>query len=291
MIPPSFEYAAPKTIPEAVTLLGSNPDAKVIAGGHSLLPMMKIRLSSPAMLIDINRISGLSYIREDGRWLRLGALTREADLDYSQLIQQKYPLLADTTRMIADPLVRNLATVGGNLAHADPANDHPATMLAYGAEIVASGPGGDRVIPIDKFFLGPFTPDLAHDEILTEIRIPAWKPLSGGAYFKVERKVGDFATAAVAAQLTLDRSGKCEYVGIGLTNVGLTALKATAAEAALRGKPPDEANIKAAAQLAADAAQPNGDQRGSEEYKRALVKTLTVRALRKTVERAKGGSA
>jgi aerobic carbon-monoxide dehydrogenase medium subunit len=289
MIPPSFEYAVPKTIPEAVALLGNNPDAKVLAGGHSLIPMMKIRLSSPAMLVDINRISGLSYIREEGGWLRLGALTREADLDHSHLIQQKYPLLADTTRTIADPLVRNMATVGGNLAHADPANDHPAAMLAYGAEVVAIGPWGERVIPIEKFFLGPFTADLAHDDILAEIRIPVPKPNSGGAYFKIERKVGDFATAAVAVQLTLDKNGNCQAVGIGLTNVGLTAIKAAEAEAALKGKQPDDTTIKAAAQLAADAAQPNGDQRGSEDYKRALIKTLTVRALRKAVERAKGG--
>ncbi len=289
MIPPSFEYAAPKTIPEVVALLGQNPEAKVLAGGHSLIPMMKIRLSSPALLIDINRIDGLSYMREEAGWLKIGALTCEADLDHSQLIQTKYPLLADTSKMIADPLVRNKATVGGNLAHADPANDHPATMLAYGAQVVGTGPKGERVIPIDRFFEGPFTTALAHDEVLTEIRIPAWKPMSGGAYFKVERKVGDFATAAVAVQLTLDKDGHCESIGIGLTNVGLTAIKATEAEAALKGQQPDEANIKAAAQLAANAAQPIGDPRGSEDYKRALVKTLTVRALHKAVERAKGG--
>ena len=289
MIPPSFEYVVPKTIPEAIALLDSNPEAKVLAGGHSLIPAMKIRLSSPAMLIDINRIAGLSYLREESSWLKIGAMTCEADLDHSDLIQTKYPLLADTSRMIADPLVRNKATVGGNLAHADPANDHPATMLAYGAQVVATGPKGERVIPIDQFFEGPFTTALAHDEVLTEIRIPAWKPMSGGAYFKVERKVGDFATAAVAAQLTLDQNGKCASIGIGLTNVGLTAIRATEAEAALKGKQPDEANIKAAAKLAADAAQPNGDPRGSEEYKRALIKTLTVRAVRKAVERAKGG--
>jgi carbon-monoxide dehydrogenase medium subunit len=291
MIPPSFEYVVPKTIPEAVALLGKNPEAKVLAGGHSLIPMMKIRLSSPAMLIDINRIDGLSYIREVGDWLKIGAMTCEADLDHSDLILTKYPLLADTSKMIADPLVRNRATVGGNLAHADPANDHPATMLAYGAQVVATGPKGERVIPIEKFFEGPFTTSLAHDEVLTEIHIPVAKPNSGGAYFKVERKVGDFATAAVAVQLTLDKNGRCESVGIGLTNVGLTAIKATEAEAVLKGKQPDEANIKAAAQRAADAAQPTGDPRGSEEYKRALIKTLTVRALRKAVERAKGDQA
>ena len=226
MIPPAFEYAVPKTIPEAVALLGANPEAKVLAGGHSLIPMMRIRLSSPALLIDINRIDGLSYLREDDDWLKIGAMTREADLDRSDLILKKYPLLADTSKMIADPLVRNMATVGGNLAHADPANDHPATMLAYGAQVVATGPKGERVIPIEKLFEGPFTTSLAHDEVLTEIQIPLAKPRSGGAYFKVERKAGDFATAAVAVQLRLDADGNCESVRIGLTNVGLTDIRA-----------------------------------------------------------------
>jgi len=250
---------------------------------------MKFRLASPALLVDLNRLDGLAYLREEGGWLKIGAMTREADLDRSDLIHKKYPLLADTAKMIADPVVRNMATVGGNLAHADPANDHPATMLAYGAQVVATGPKGERVIPIDQFFKGPFETALARDEILTEIRIPAPKPRSGGAYMKVERKVGDFATAAVAAQVTLGANGNCESVGIGLTNVGLTPIMAAKAEEALRGKKPDDANIRAAAQLAADAAQPSGDQRGSEEYKRSLVKTLAVRALRKAVERAKGG--
>ncbi len=289
MIPPAFDYATPKTLSEAVALLGQNPEAKILAGGHSLIPMMKFRLASPALLIDLNRLDSLAYLREEGGWLKIGAMTREADLDHSDLIQKKYPLLADTTRMIADPLVRNMATVGGNLAHADPANDHPAAMLAYGAQVVATGPKGERVIPIDQFFTGPFETALAHDEILTEIRIPAPRPGSGGAYMKVERKVGDFATAAVAAQISLGAGGSCEYVGIGLTNVGLTPIKASKAEDALKGQKPDDANIRRAAQLASEAAEPASDYRGSEEYKRALVKTLAVRALRKAVERAKGG--
>jgi len=289
MIPPAFDYAAPKTLKEAVALLGKNPEAKVLAGGHSLIPMMKFRLASPALLVDINRLDGLAYIREEAGWLKIGAMTRESDLDRSDLIHKNYPLLADTAKMIGDPLVRNMATVGGNLAHADPANDHPATMLAYGAQVVATGPKGERVIPIDQFFKGPFETALAHDEILTEIRIPAPKPKTGGAYMKVELKVGDFATAAVAAQVTLGANGNCESAGISLTNVGLTPIKAVKAEAALKGQRLDDANIKRAAQLASEAAQPSGDQRGSEEYKRALVKTLTVRALRKAVERAKGG--
>ncbi len=290
MIPPPFDYAAPKTLSEAVALLGKNPEAKILSGGHSLLPMMKFRLASPPLLVDINRVDGLSYIREEGDWLKIGALTRESDLEVSEIVQKKYPLLADTARVIADPLVRNMATVAGNLAHADPANDHPATMLAYGAQIVATGPKGEREIAITDFFEDAFQTALAHDEILSEIRIPSPKKGSGGAYLKLERKVGDYATAAVAVQITLD-NGKCASVGIGLTNMGLTSIKATAAEEALIGQEPSDANIKKAAQLASEAAEPIADHRGSEEYKRSLVKTFTVRTLRKAVERAKGGAA
>lgn len=289
MIPPNFDYASPTTLNDAIALLGQNPDAKVLAGGHSLIPMLRFRLASPALLVDINKIDGLAYIVEDEGWLKIGALTREADLDKSALVREKYPLLADTARMIADPLVRNLATVGGNLAHADPANDHPATMLAYNAQVVATGPKGPRVIPITEFFIGPFTTPLASDEILTEIRIPAHKAGDGGCYMKMERKVGDYATAAVAAQVTLDAAGTCTYAGLGLTNLGLTPIKCTAAEAALVGRKLDDAAIREAARLAAEAAQPTSDYRGSEEYKRALTSTLTVRALRTAMERAKAG--
>jgi carbon-monoxide dehydrogenase medium subunit len=288
MIPPSFDYVAPASVAEAAKLLAGNPGAKILAGGQSLIPMMRFRLASPVLLVDINRVSGLDAIREEGGWLKIGALTREAMLDASRVVHESYPLLADTAKVIADPLVRNMATVGGNLAHADPANDHPATMLAYGAQVVATGAKGERVIPIADFFVGPFESSLAHDELLTEIRIPAPKPHSGGAYFKMERKVGDFATAAVAVQLTLDGGGKCTYAGIGLTNVGLTPIKATAAEAALVGKVVDDAAINEAARLASEAAEPEADRRGSLEYKRALVRTLAGRALRKALERAKG---
>jgi carbon-monoxide dehydrogenase medium subunit len=197
-------------------------------------------------------------------------------------------LLHDTSKVIADPVVRNLATVGGNLAHADPANDHPATMLAFGAEVVAVGPKGERRIPIASFFTGPFATSLRPDEILTEIRIPLPAARSRGAYLKLERKVGDFATAAVAVQLTLDAGGRCEQVGIGLTNVGLTPIKAAKAEVALTGKNPDEATIKRAAELAAEASEPSEDLRGSVEYKKDLVRVLTARALRRAVERAHG---
>jgi carbon-monoxide dehydrogenase medium subunit len=288
MIPPSFDYLAPESLPEAVSLLNKNQEAKILAGGQSLIPLMRFRLASPVLLIDINRLEGLAYLREEDGWLKIGALTREVTLDRAAFIRERYPLLADTTRVIADPLVRNRATVGGNLAHADPANDHPATMLAYNAQAVATGPRGERVIPVTDFFVSLFESALAHDEILTEIRIPAPKANSGGAYFKLERKVGDFATVAVAAQLELGAEGECAYAGIGLTNVGLTPVRATAAEAALTGQHIDEAAIRRAAQLASETAEPVSDQRGSEDYKRAMVRTLTTRALRKALERARG---
>ena len=288
MIPAAFEYHAPSTLGEATALLTKlGDDAKVLSGGQSLIPLMKLRLANPAHLVDINGIPGLSGIRESDGVLKIGALTRESELEESQIVRSRYPLLHDTSRVIADPLVRNLATVGGNLAHGDPANDHPATMLALGAEVVAVGTKGERRIAIGSFFTGPFETSLKPDEILVEIRIPQPVARSGGAYLKLERKVGDFATAAVATQLTLGANGSCDLVGIGLTNVGLTAIKATKAEAALKGKAPDEAAITRAAELAAEASEPSADLRGSVEYKKDLVRVLTARALRRALERAR----
>jgi len=287
MIPPAFEYLRPKTIPEAIAFLQQHGDeAKILSGGQSLIPLMKFRLARPAYLIDINRISGLSYIKEEGGYLKIGGLTRESELEHSPLIRSKYPILLDTTRVIADPQVRNMATLAGNLAHGDPANDHPATMLALGAQIVAIGPKGKRVLPVESFFVTLFTTELQHDEIVTEISIPIPPPRSGGAYVKLERKVGDFATAAVAAQLTVDDQGVCQKVGIGLTNVGATPVKASKAEEFLRGKKLNDANIAQAAQLAADEAQPSSDLRGPAEYKKGLVKELTKRALVRAYERS-----
>ena len=287
MIPPSFEYFRPKTIPEAIALLQQHgDDAKILSGGQSLIPMMKLRLARPGYLIDINRIAGLSHIKEEAGHLKIGGLAREAELEASPVVRAKYPIVIDTAHVIADPQVRNLATVGGNLAHGDPANDHPATMVALGAQVVATGPKGERVIPIEDFFLSLFSTALQHDEILTEIRIPIPPPRSGGAYFKLERKVGDFATAAVAVQLTLDEKGACQNVGIGLTNVGPTPVKAKKAEDFLRGKKLDEANMKQAAQLAADESEPSADLRGPVGYKKGLVKELTKRALTRASERA-----
>jgi len=287
MIPPAFEYLRPKTVPEAIALLKQHGDeAKILSGGQSLIPMMKLRLARPGYLIDINRIAGLSYIKEDGEYLKIGGLTREAELEASPLVRLKYPLLLDTTSVIADPQVRNLATVGGNLAHGDPANDHPATMIALGAQVVATGSKGERVIPIESFFVSLFATALNPDEILTEIRVPIPPARSGGAYFKLERKVGDFATAAVAVQLTLDDKGAVQKVGVGLTNVGATPIKARSAEDFLRGKKLDDKSMAQAAQLAAQDAQPSSDLRGPAEYKRGLIQELTKRALSRALERA-----
>ena len=287
MIPPAFEYLRPKTVPEAVALLQQHGDAaKILSGGQSLIPMMKLRLARPAFIIDINRIAGLSYIKEDGGFLKIGGLTREAELESSPIVRSKYPLLLDTAEVIADPQVRNMATVGGNLAHGDPANDHPATMMALGAQIVATGSKGERVIPIEQFFVTLFTTALKQDELLTEIRVPIPPPKSGGAYVKLERKVGDFATAAVAVQLTLDGGGAVQKIGIGLTNAGPTPIKAKKAEDFLRGKKPDAATIAQAAQLASDDAQPSSDLRGPAEYKKGLAKELAKRAIAAALERA-----
>lgn len=289
MIPAAFEYAVAKDVPHALELLArSGGEAKILAGGQSLIPLMRFRLATPSLVIDLNRVAGLGSITENGE-LRIGALVREADLETSAVVRERYPILVDTTRVIADPLVRNLATVGGNLAHADPANDHPATMLALRASVVARGAKGDRVIPIDDLFVDTFTTSLQPDEILTEIRIPKAKPRSGGAYVKVERKVGDFAIAAVAAHLALDERGRVEAAGIGLTNVGPTAIRARKAEEALVGRAPDEKAIAQAAQEAAAAARPVGDTRGPADYKRDLVRVLTGRALRAALARAQGG--
>jgi carbon-monoxide dehydrogenase medium subunit len=292
LIPGPFDYRVAGSVAEAVALLDQHgAEAKVLAGGHSLIPLLRFRLASPAVLVDINRLHDLEYIQESDGVLHIGALTREVDLDTSDLIRRRYPILHDTARVIADPVVRNWATVGGNLAHADPANDHPATMLALGARLVARGPLGERVIEVEDFFTdSSFETTLQPDELLTEIRIPAPDEHSGGAYFKLERKVGDYAIAGVAAWVRLSQDGLVTTAGIGLTNVGPAPIKARAAEQVLLGRSLDDTAIEEAAAQAAAAAQPVSDLRGPAEYKRAMVRTLTVRALRRARSRATGGA-
>ena len=287
MIPAAFEYHSPSTLQDAVALLSQLGDgAKVLAGGQSLIPLMKLRLVSPRHVVDLNRISGLGAIAEQGGTLVIGALVRESELEASELVRHRFPILADACRVIADPLVRNLATVGGNLAHGDPANDHPAVMLALGAEVVAVGPQGARRIPVADLFTGPLETALRSGEILTEIHVPLPPPRSGGAYLKLERKVGDFATAAVGVQITLAGGDACARAGIGLTNVGPTPIKARRAEALLKGRRLDDAAIREAAETAAGESDPSEDLRGSVAYKRDLVRVLTARALRRALERA-----
>ena len=288
MIPPEFDYHAPASLDEAVELLGSLDDPKVLSGGQSLLPMLKLRLASPANIIDIGRIPGLDGISVEEEVLRIGALVTEAELERAPEVAARYPILLDTARVIADPLVRNRATICGNIAHGDPANDQPATMLALGAEVVATGPDGERTIAIDDFFHGFFMTALSPGEILTELRIPAPPTRSGGAYMKLERKVGDFAVAGVAVQLALADDGTVTSAGIGLTNLGIAPIRASEAEEALTGRAPDAGAIADAGAAAADAADPIADRRGSVEYKRNMARVLTGRAIAQALRRTGG---
>ena len=316
MIPPQFDYHAPGSLEEALSLLDSLDDAKVMSGGQSLLPMLKLRLATPANIVDIGRIPGLDSISEEGGFLRIGALVTETALEENATVAARYPILLDTAKVIADPLVRNRATICGNVAHGDPANDHPATMLALRAQMVATGPDGERTIGVDDFFHGLFMTALADGEILTEIRIPAPGgdgAHTGGAYLKLERKVGDYAVAGAAVQLTLGDDGKVTQAGIGLTNLGMAPIRASAAEEALTGarlvergglrgafskvadaiaRAPDADDVIAgAAQAAADATDPVADRRGSVEYKRNMARVLTGRAIAKALERASASQA
>lgn len=287
MIAQSFQYESPGTLAEAISMLHKyGEDAKILSGGHSLLPMMKLRLATPEWLIDINGIPGLAHIKKEGSVMKIGALTTEAEIEHSDLLKKEFPLFADVTKLIADPQVRNVATIGGNLAHGDAANDHPAVMLALNATIIATGSAGERSIPIDEFFQGFYMTALQHGEILTEIQIPIPPAGTGSAYNKLERKVGDYATAGVAVQLTLDGKGICTAAGIGLTNVNPVPLRASRSEKALIGKPLSEDIIAEAARYASEDCSPSSDLRGSEEYKRAMVAVLIKRMIHKAAESA-----
>jgi len=286
MIPREFEYHAPKTVPDALGLLKQFGDeAKLLAGGHSLLPMMKMRFAEPAHLIDLGKIRELKGIREDGGTLRIGAMTTENELIWSKLLQDKCPLLVEGARLISDPQVRYKGTIGGDIAHGDPGNDHPALMLALGASFVLKAATGERVVPADGFFTGSYATLLKPGEIMTEIRIPVPAPNTGYCYAKLKRKIGDFATAAAAVTLRM-KGETVQEVAIALTNVGACVLRARAAEDSLRGKAMNDASIAEAARLAMSICDPAVDQRGDAEYKTAMAGEMTQRALRTARSRA-----
>ena len=286
MIPREFQYHAPKTLPDALGLLQQLGDeAKVLAGGHSLLPMMKLRFAQPGHLIDLGRIPELKGIREDGGTIRIGAMTTESELIESKLLREKCPLIVEGARQISDPQVRYKGTIGGDIAHGDPGNDHPALMLALSASFVLKGAAGERVVAADGFFRGTYDTLLQPGEIITEIRIPVPATGTGYCYAKLKRKTGDFATAAAAVTIRM-QGDKVGDVAIALTNVGATALKARAAESALRGKPFDDAAVNEAVRLATSICDPVADQRGDVEYKTAMAGEMTRTALQTAHSRA-----
>lgn len=291
MIPPSFEYYAPTSLKGALLLLDRlRDDAKVLAGGHSLIPLMKLRLAGPKYLVDINRIPRMNYIAERGSRMVIGALARHHEIASSKLLRNKCQILSETAIVIGDPQVRNLGTIGGSLAHADPSGDYASTILALNGEIEVEGAKGSRICKADTFFKDMFTTALKPNELITEVSVPKAANHSGGAYLKLERKVGDFATIGVAAQLTLDEKDACKMAGIGLTAVGPTPLKARNAEKVLRGRVLDDDVIADAAEAAGSECQPTSDVRASADYKREMIKVFTKRALNLALKRARGRS-
>lgn len=288
MIPSGFEYHAPDSVDDAIQLLTQySEDAKILAGGHSLLPMMKLRFAEPAHLIDINGIKELKGITEQGDVIRIGAMTTENELIDSALLNAKCPLLPAVARLIADPQVRNRGTLGGDIAHGDPGNDHPATMLALDASFMLSGPNGERTVPANGFFLGTFWSGLEADEIMTAIQVPVSTSASGYGFNKLKRKTGDFATAAATVVLHL-KGDTCDEIRIALTNVGPCAFRAEAAEDLLRGQVITEALINQAAEKVMDACDPAEDLRGDTEYKTHMAAEMARRSIHDALARAKG---
>jgi len=287
MIPPSFQYHAPGSVDDAIALLNELGDeAKLLAGGHSLLPMMKLRFAEPEHLVDINNIESLKGIREENGEIVIGAMTSENALINSELLQQKCPLLPEAARLIADPQVRNRGTIGGDIAHGDPGNDHPALMMALDASFTLAGPDGSRQVGANDFYLGTFDTVLEANEILTEIRFAALSPSTGASYHKLKRKTGDFATAAAVAVIEIS-GDTCQSARIALTNLAPTALRASDAEAVLAGQVITEELIEQAAQKAMAICDPADDQRGDAEYKTHMGGEMTRRAIRTAVKRAK----
>jgi carbon-monoxide dehydrogenase medium subunit len=292
-VPAPVEYERASSVDDALALLERHgPDARLIAGGHSLIPMMKLRLARPEVLIDINDLAELAYIRREGDELRLGAMARHRDLLESPVAFEYYPIFRDAERVIADPVVRNRGTVGGSICQADPSEDLSAAFAAVRATMVIRSSTGERVVPSTEFHAGPYTTAVGDAEILTEIRVPI-RPGCGSAYEKVERRVGDWAVAAVGACVCLDPQDGATVVdvGIGLAAVGADHFRAAEAEDLLRGGPATEERFAAAALAAAESCDPASDQRGPADYKRHLAEVLTRRALRRAAARARGEEA
>jgi carbon-monoxide dehydrogenase medium subunit len=285
MIPASFDYAAPRTLAEAVTLLAGNPEAKVLAGGHSLVPAMKLRLAQPPLLIDLGRVADLAYIREEGNQIRIGAMTTHYQIESSARLKEICPLLPETAIAIGDVQVRNKGTIGGSLAHSDPAADWPAAVLALRADFVASSARGDRVIKADEFFVDLMTTALQPDEILREVRIAVPQRGTGQAYLKVRQPASGFAVVGIAASITAS-GNKCTAAGVGITGVSARAHRANAVEEALVGQALDAQTIAAAAARASEGVEANSDLYASAEYRKHLAEVYTRRALQKALERA-----
>ena len=288
MFPSAFEYTAADSLDHALAVLAERGDeAKVLAGGQSLIPLLKLRFAAPAMLLDVNRVAGLDGISEEGDSVAVGALERHNALAESDLLKRTFPLMTSAAPQVADPLVRNLGTIGGSLAHADPAGDWGSVMLALDAEFIVTSATGERTVGASDFFVDTFTTVLEPTELVTKIRVPRPLGPSGGRYLKLERKVGDFATVGVAVQLELD-NGTIRRAGIGLTAVGARNIKAAEAEASLGGAEPTEEVFAQAAELASRAAEPTSDLRGSSEYKRGVVRTFVRRGLVQSLAAARG---
>jgi len=288
MYPAAFEYHAPTTVKDALGLLGKlGDDAKILAGGHSLIPMMKLRLAQPKHLVDLRKVPGLAGIKEDKGALAIGAMTTHWQVESSDLVKSKLPVLCDVAGIIGDPAVRNLGTVGGSLAHADPAADWPAIMIALGAEMVCEGPKGRRTVKVDDWFKGLMTTALGDDELLVEVRVPLLAAGSGAAYMKFPHPASRFAVVGVAAAVTLDKQGTCTKASLGVTGAGTKAVRAKGVEAGCTGKKLDAATIEAAAQKAADGVDVQADLQGSVEYKSHLCRVFAKRALTEAVKRAR----
>jgi len=291
MYPARFTYFVPASVGEAVSLLAEHGDeAKVLAGGQSLIPLMKLRFAAPTALVDVNRIETLRGIEQKDGYLRIGALVRHKECERSDLLRGRYGVLGSAAPQISDPLVRNLGTVCGSVAHADPQGDWGSALLAANASVVAEGPSGTRVIALGELFVGPFTTSLEPAEVLTEVRVPDPGPRTGGAYLKLERKVGDFATAATAVQVELDDAGRVARAGIALTAVGATNIRAGRAEASLTGAEPGHEAFAEAARLAAEEAEPVADHRGDAEYKRNVIRVFVERGLAAAAESARAAA-